>query len=384
MPVLGIIGAVIGAEVLGATLGTVVASAIGGAIGGGIGAEISGGNFADGFISGGIGGALGGWMGAGATQAEMLAAQEAGFSGADLAAWGGTTSQAPIIEAVSQGAQNLGNIVEGAGDFTGASVDGLQGMYSNMQDLTRGGLESVGTDINTTFANNLPWESAINEPGLLETGNFTPNDGIGVTQLDQITATPTFTPGGGVPTSGLEGVTSATQASPILPNTTYSGSLKNMFSKYMPKNVSPIEMGMAATQTISDYMDANTLEKRAREANKPYETLMDTINNPGKYADTYMQGEGGLDAQRAARQFAKSGRTGMLPTLFNQGKMNYMAKGLPNMQQGLASAGQMANNNLANQTYAMKMKQNAFGHIPSVYTTSKMGEIFKNYGVKNG
>lgn len=61
-----------------------------------------------------------------------------------------------------------------------------------------------------------------------------------------------------------------------------------------------------------------------------------TFTNPQQYWDEYSQGQGAVATDAAARAMAKSGHTGMLPTLQTDAYKSYMSDYLPTVREGLA------------------------------------------------
>jgi len=75
---------------------------------------------------------------------------------------------------------------------------------------------------------------------------------------------------------------------------------------------------------------APTFDSRLRDM------YVDTFNNPQTFWDEYSQGQGAAITEGAARGLAKSGRTGLLPTLQTQAYQDYMGNYLPSVRKDLA------------------------------------------------
>lgn len=331
MPVIAVIGAAVGINTIGVALGGgilggIVGGAIGGGIGGGLGSVVSGGSFSDGFKSGAIGGGIGGGI------SGFFGAGSAGGAGAS-----GATSQAGML--ADQYAGFTG--AEAAGHMAGTGLDA--GMVQSV--LEGGGLGSVAAaDISNTAMQNYA-------PGMEGSGGLE-----GLVGGDTTLVAPTDTSG------GLSGMFDRA-----------SNSLK----EFLPENVNSMELGMAGLQTLQDYSNANKLEKLADQAAIPYNKYMDTFENPDTYWDEYMSGKGAQQYNKAARQFASSGRTGMLPTLYTMGHQDYMANTLPQIRSGLAAGSQMASANMQQQAYPMQMKDRALSYFPQVLTTSRLLDMYR-------
>lgn len=81
----------------------------------------------------------------------------------------------------------------------------------------------------------------------------------------------------------------------------------------------------------------------------------DTFTNPNSMWDEYSQGQGVNFTQGAARAMAKSGRTGMLPTLNSLAHQDYMSNYLPSVRKDLAPG--LGYENTANQNLTQKYGQ---------------------------
>jgi hypothetical protein len=425
MPVVAIIGATIGTEIgvglLGTTLGNVAAGAIGGAIGGGlgggVGSVIMGGSFSDGFKSGAIGGALGGafntYMSGGASAASMASADAA-----QLASQGLSTAQiAETLGYTGAGAGEIAGALESIGlDSTFASDAGNYGasQYANAGTSSYTG----GTDLSSMFNPNAQTPQGMDNPAVT-TSAYSPPDistnilpelstdfsisgdysmGLdGVAQGPNLNVTGNVTPGTSLSDLGnattmegigspsinsglstLEGTTAPTQEfaatgqTPQVTQPTQTGSswgLPKSLKDLMPKDMKSYQIGLAGMQTAQDYMNAQTLQKQADKAAQPYNTYMDTINNPDKYWDQYLASGGGESINKASRGYAKSGRTGILPSLYTQQRQGFMNTTLPNIRQGLQGAGTMASANMQQQMYPMAMRQRGSSYIPQVLSS---------------
>ena len=116
---------------------------------------------------------------------------------------------------------------------------------------------------------------------------------------------------------------------------------------------------MAGLDYMQGTQQANQLAALAKQAQQPYNQYMDTFSNPGKYWNEYSTGVGAQQANAAARQMAKAGRTGMLPTLNQTMYQNYMGQYLPTVRSGLANAGAVQSNYLNLAGAAGQVKRNA-------------------------
>ena len=145
-----------------------------------------------------------------------------------------------------------------------------------------------------------------------------------------------------------------------------TGTLKDIYTKLnSPQGI------MAGLDYMQGTQQANQLAALAKQAQQPYNQYMDTFSNPGKYWNEYSTGVGAQQANAAARQMAKAGRTGMLPTLNQTMYQNYMGQYLPTVRSGLANAGTMAQQNVQNMSAAYKTRREApmglgylFGYTP--------------------
>lgn len=407
MPVVAVLGASIGASIggsiIGGVMGSVIGGAIGGGLGGGLGSVTMGGSFSDGFKSGAIGGALGGaiggYFGSGASSAEFAAADAAQLAQQGL-------SSAQIAETLGYSGLGSGEIataLESIGmDAATASSYGDYGLQqyemggiSGPTDLSSIGQgQSIGMDGQPFDMGNNPLSSSATTDGSLNNW-FTNNDPMGLegtntpgmspqgqtgTSLSDIPSTPQVSSG---PTqlsdigsqSSIEGVGSAptATANPQVANTS-TRSLSDMFKGSMSKLIptdpkQQMQLGMAGMQTVQDYMNAQKLQEQADAANQPYKQYMDTINNPDKYWDQYLADGGSDSINKASRSYAKTGRTGILPSLYTQQRQDFMQKTLPGMRQGLQGAGTMASANMQQQMYPMAMRQRGSSYIPQVLSS---------------
>lgn len=407
MPVVAVIGASIGAEIgvglIGGTLGGVIGGAIGGGLGGGLGSVMMGGSFSDGFKSGAIGGAIGGgisgYFGAGAGASEFAAADAAQLAEQGL----GSAQIAETLGYSGLGAGEIATALESIGmDATTASSFGDYGLQqyemgsiAGPTDLSSlGQTQSIGLDGQPFDMGNNPLSTSPTTDGSLNNWFSDTNKPIGIegtntqsipqaqtsSSLSDIAANPQVSSG---PTqlsdigaqSSVEGVGNApsTTVNPQTANTStrsLSDMFKNSFKELMPTNPKQqMQLGMAGMQTVQDYMNAQTLQEQANKAAQPYKQYMDTINNPDKYWDQYLAGGGGDSINKASRSYAKTGRTGILPSLYTQQRQDFMQKTLPGMRQGLQGAGTMASANMQQQMYPMAMRQRGSSYIPQVLSS---------------
>lgn len=418
MPVVAVIGASIGASIggsiIGGVMGSVIGGAIGGGLGGGIGSVMMGGSFSDGFKSGAIGGALGGaiggYFGAGASASEFMAADAA-----QLAEQGLSASQiAETLGYTGAGAGEIATALESIGlDPTFASDAGNYGaaQYANAGQVTTPGQTELASIFNqnaqtpqgmdnpavTTYGLNTPeittstmpdsmagvdsdflngsnsyLSGGTQGPAVNVEGMTTPTSGQ-ATQLSEIGTSPSIEGMGTLqPTSGGSVQSAGSSSDPFASTRTFGSTLKRSLSDLMPSSMSKqqqMQLGMAGMQSVQDYMNAQTLQEQADAANQPYKQYMDTINNPDKYWDQYLAGGGGESINKASRAYAKSGRTGILPSLYTQQYQNFINNSLPQMRQGLQGAGNMASANMQQQMYPMAMRQRGSSYIPQVLSS---------------
>lgn len=411
MPVVAVLGASIGASIggsiIGGVMGSVIGGAIGGGLGGGLGSVVMGGSFSDGFKSGAIGGALGGgisgYFGAGASAAEFAAADAAqlaqqGLSSAQIAETLGYSGLgageiAGALESIGMDAATASSYgdyglqqyemggISGPTDLSSIGQGQSIGMDGQPFDMGNNPLSSSATtdgSLNNWFTNNTSNPMSLEgtntqavpqtqvSPSLSDAFN-TPQTTTGPTQLSDISAQSPVEGAGNVQTPA----TTSTTSTPINTSPRSLGDMfKSSLSKLMPTDPKQqMQLGMAGMQTVQDYMNAQKLQEQADAANQPYKQYMDTINNPDKYWDQYLADGGSDSINKASRSYAKTGRTGILPSLYTQQRQDFMQKTLPGMRQGLQGAGTMASANMQQQMYPMAMRQRGSSYIPQVLSS---------------
>ena len=432
MPVLAVVGAMVAESAIGAAIvsavgsemvGMAIAGAIGGGIGGGLGSMMMGGSFGDGFKSGAIGGMIGGGLegfaGAGAagageafsnaTTGSISAgqlAQEASLLGtsassvaADLAAQGFSASQ--IADVLGSGASPLTDYNSAQELANNATSQFGQAQVPTSFETDYGGFAvpsdtQVPTSFETDYGGFAKPYSEAQSPTSLNSLYGTQQTAATTYPMGSAATQPTIN---GTPLSDVS--QQAPLGSPALADSgqtveqmnaanaaaqpSWLSSLREQAKQFGGQGTSggtgtlndiyaklKSPQGMMATMdTIQGYQQSQQLQDLAKQAQQPYNQYMDTFSNPGKYWNEYSTGVGAQQANAAARQMAKSGRTGMLPTLNQTMYQNYMGQYLPTVRSGLANASNMAQQNVQNMSAAYKTRREApmglgylFGYTP--------------------
>lgn len=120
---------------------------------------------------------------------------------------------------------------------------------------------------------------------------------------------------------------------------------------YTAENVQRTAATGAPTQ--ANYAPANV----PTFANTLQDMYVDTFRNPQTFYDEYMAGQGNALVESTARAMAKSGRTGLLPTLQTQAYQDYMTNYLPSVRKDLLGGTQdeTSRNQLLNQMYGQQL-----------------------------
>jgi len=419
MPVVAVVGMYAGSAVAGAAFaaGTtffgVAATTIGGVLGAGLASGIyatsQGGSFGQGFMSGAIGAGIGyamggifGDTGAGPTGIDsnaMLTAQEAGFSGSDLAGWGGTASPTGQLaaadygfgESISQGLDtwNAGNegLINyndpGIGEYMPTGSQQIQPDGSMTQPLNNmyqpEGYNPLGENMSMDAYGAQPIDSLNvsanpSQPqlgGLADAAYGGPTTPIETAWQEPSMLSPLEGTGGGalpVSASGT-GVTPASSSPSIsdMASDAWGRFKTGMKDHFTPKDgtMSMQKMGMGVAGGLYDMYSANKMQD---EMKKNLATYQNNMNNPEIGYRNWMQGEGGelLEQQKALA--ARRGYTNFAPTLATNSLRDWYSQGYkPYMQmQGVAGG---AANNIAQ-----------MGNYARTRPTSWLGNMYGNKG----
>ena len=414
MPIVAVVGAMVAESAIGAAIvgavgsevaGMAIAGAIGGGIGGGLGSMMMGGSFGDGFKSGAIGGMIGGGLegfaggagiGGNVSEAEFQAANAAQLAGQGMSPAAMAQNLAYEGASASQITDLLGTGATPSVDYNTAQMlaDNATNQFaqppSSLSDLYQGGAQvptsfetdyggfaaPSNTQVPTSFQSDVggfakPY-SEVQAPTSFasDTGGFASqssaplgnqalaDSGQTVEQMNAANAA--------AQPSWLSSLRQQAKQFGGQGTSGGTGTLNDIYAKLK----SPQGM-MATMDTIQGYQQSQQLQDLAKQAQQPYNQYMDTFSNPGKYWNEYSTGVGAQQANAAARQMAKAGRTGMLPTLNQTMYQNYMGQYLPTVRSGLANASNMAQQNVQNMSAAYKTRREApmglgylFGYTP--------------------
>ena len=364
--VISSVGASLGTAAFAGTALAAYGSMIGAGIAGGMMSMSQGGDFGKGFLMGAVGNFVGGQIGGmfggaeGLTQNAMLSAQEAGFSGADLASWGGTAGADGISAALNY--QDFAEAPGITGDMSSGNAGFGEMNLTDSQFMNETGNLPLNT-MNTGAVDG----NVINNTNTGEALAWDDYSSVQTPYNNASTIDPQATyPGSNGPdlSSGLENVAVQPSESSVGDFSTgaegpgFMDRMKGWVSDSdaklaqfgMPKGSSV--MGLAG---IGQYMMGNYETYKAEQIAKGMRPLtLEEFQNKMYNSNDYKQ---------AANSMAKSGRTGTLPTLLarmkQQSSMDYTKNYQPTANENWwnvnANISRQRTNNLGNLTQPLSM-----------------------------